>query len=119
MSQDKNGNNHSADLADHNDEYVVPHMHISCLANSIAYMDVLRNPAILLQGFANLPASSQKIVLDFCNGRLNEIENINKMLPTAHEKPSPSSEGTSSSFEVEDQPANDESTDGGNKRSDE
>ncbi|VDO01095.1 unnamed protein product [Rodentolepis nana] len=119
MSQEKDENNHNSDIPDHNDEYVVPHMQISCLANSIAYMDVLRNPAILLQGFANLPASSQKTLLDFCHGRLSEIENANKMPLTVQENNSPSSDGTSSSSEVDDQPVNDESADECNKLSDE
>ncbi|VDL62982.1 unnamed protein product [Hymenolepis diminuta] len=119
MAQEKPENSHNVDHTDHDDEYVVPHMHIGCLVNSMAYMDVLRNPAILLQGFQSLPASSQKSVLDFCNGRLKEIENKNKMQPPSQENPSPSSEATSSSFEVEDQPTNGDSTDEGNKQSDE
>lgn len=91
---------------DHEEEFVVPHMNISCLVNSLTFMDVMRQPALLLNNFQNLSTSSQKAVFEHTNEELRELESrrcVGAPFPTHSQYPSAPPDTGSNSSEVENQ----------------
>lgn len=61
-------------IQDLDDEYVIPHMNMICLTNSVAHWTMLSNPDMYLQNLHNLPADAQDRVRQNCQRKLEEIE---------------------------------------------
>nr|CDS32652.1 hypothetical protein HmN_000448700 [Hymenolepis microstoma] len=56
------------------DDFVVPHMSISCITNSPAYLAVLCNPDLYLHNLHNLPFEAQGNVRQYCQQKLLEMQ---------------------------------------------
>ncbi|KAM3177118.1 hypothetical protein ACTXT7_005129 [Hymenolepis weldensis] len=56
------------------DEFVVPHMDVTCLTKSIAHWTMLLNPDMHLQNLHNLPPDAQDRVKQDCQRKLEEIQ---------------------------------------------
>ncbi|VDL98777.1 unnamed protein product [Schistocephalus solidus] len=59
---------------DHDDEFVVPHMDISCLQNSFAYQRVLEEPWTYIHNWDSLSVSMQQAVMQSFMQELQEIK---------------------------------------------
>ncbi len=61
-------------VLDHDDEFVVPHMEISCLQNSFAYQRVLEEPWTYIHNWDSLTIAMQQAVMQSFLQELQEIK---------------------------------------------
>uniref|UniRef100_A0A5K3FH67 PAM2 domain-containing protein n=1 Tax=Mesocestoides corti TaxID=53468 RepID=A0A5K3FH67_MESCO len=74
MGSVSNSNNGTNGNFDHDDEFVVPHMDISCLQNSFAYQRVLEEPWTYIHNWDTLTVTMQQAVMQSFIQELQEIK---------------------------------------------
>ncbi|VDO00595.1 unnamed protein product [Rodentolepis nana] len=68
---------YSIKFVEPHDEFVVPHMQTCCLANSLAYKEVLKNPK-LFYNWDQLPEEHKRAVVKHCGEKIRKLEEDNR-----------------------------------------